>query len=140
MEEYKIAERYDVVSYCSQDLLISAHSPALDIAYDAAKAVQFADRTIGLRVDSARRAVQVVMSTKTYCSPHITEWTIANALKWAEGKADFMHFDGAPWWVQHKKDLDAGVTPCTCYSCAGQRSSEKREAAVNEPPPTDLIQ
>jgi hypothetical protein len=69
MEEHKISERYNVLSHCSQDLLISPHSPTLDIAYAAARATQFTDGDSALQVDISRRAVQAVMGTKTYCSP-----------------------------------------------------------------------
>lgn len=139
MEEHKIPERYDVLSYCSQDLLISPHSPALDVAYDAARSLQFTEGSSALELAVSRRAVQAVMNTKTYCSPDISEWIIANAKEWAKGRTDSMRFDGAPWWVQHKKDLVNGVTPCTCYSCASRQKSEQRKLAAKSPP-TTLIQ
>ncbi len=61
MEEHRIPERYDVLSYCSQDLRISAHSPTLDIGYETARALQFTEGDVDLQVAVSRRAVQAVI-------------------------------------------------------------------------------
>jgi len=129
MEEHKIPERYNVRGHCSQDLLVTPHSPALNIAYEAARTFKFGDNARELAAIS-QQGVEAIMNTKTYCGADITEKIIANALKWAEEKSEWMYFDGAPWWVQHKKDAAAGVRECTCYSCAATRRRVKDKEII----------
>jgi hypothetical protein len=120
MEEHKIGEQYDVFNYCCQDLKVTPSSPALDIAYEAARSMRFEDRLSAERVSACKRAVQALFNSRTYCNPDVTETIIKTAMEW-KAAGDFMHYDGAPWWVQHRLDYEAGVSPCTCYSCVYDR-------------------
>jgi hypothetical protein len=138
MEEHQIPERYNVLGHCSQDILVTPHSPALDVAYEAARTIRFGDDGVRERVATSGQAVLAVLNTKTYCTSELTEKIIANALKWAEEKSEWMRFDGAPWWVQHKKDAAAGIKDCTCYSCAHTRRHAKEKEAAEAPVTTRL--
>ena len=140
MEEHKVPERYNVLGHCSQDLLVTPHSPSLDIAYEAARTICFGDDGVRERVAISRQAVHAVLSTRTYCTSDITEKIIANALKWAQEDPEWMRFDGAPWWVQHRNDAEAGIKECTCYSCVADRRRVKEAKAVAETPITTKLQ
>jgi hypothetical protein len=58
-----------------------------------------------------KRAVHALFNSRTYCNLDVMETIIRTAME-RKAAGDFMHFAGAPWWVQRRLYYETGVSPC----------------------------
>lgn len=114
--ECEMAERYNILNYFNQDYLTPALSPILDLAYETAGSVRFELSGAAEIASTAARTAMRLSRDHVYCFPEQHSRVTARALEWAAIKEDFMYYE-EPWYMEHKRNIDKGVSPCTCHSC-----------------------
>lgn len=117
-EECAVAEMYDVLDHFNQDYRNPGDSPAVSLAREAAKSARFESAEWLDSLDGIILSVKRLTEQRVFCAPGEYAKILAQAQEWAADKPTepYMRYN-APWWVQHRVDMLAGVLPCSCYSC-----------------------